>query len=241
MTSSHVLSAEELADRKYPSNVVLSNDGRCVAFVVQPMGRDGEHDTSEIWLSRDGKSARKFSAGLTADTSPVFSPDSTHLAFLSDRKNRGKQRIYLLPLDGGEAVSVSDLEGELSSLSWSPDGTQLSVLLKDPETADEKKRSEEKNDPILEEQNLKFARLWVVNAETGTSRQLSFGNRHVGYSAWSRDGKSLAFVTSPRTDDEGEFREVETRPDQGGGRESAATRHAARRTVRSDLREYQCR
>ena len=188
MTAPHILTAEELADRRYPSDIAISADGRFVAFVVQPMGKREEHDLTEIWLSRDGAPARQFSSGLAGDTSPVFSPDSAKLAFLSDRHEREKQRVYVMPLDGGEAMRVSTLEGKLTALTWSPDGPHLGVLVTDPETEAEKKRKEERNDPILENQNLKYSRLWAINAETGVARQLTFGDRQ----CWITAGRATA-------------------------------------------------
>jgi dipeptidyl aminopeptidase/acylaminoacyl peptidase len=209
MSDTHLLSAEELVDRRYPKDVAISNNGRLVAFVVQPMGKRDEHELSEIWLSRDRQPARQFTSGLAADASPVFSPDSKRLAFLSDRHERSKHRLYVMPIDGGEAIRLSSLEGELSALTWSPDGKRLAVLVTDPETDEEKKRKEERNDPIVELGNPRFARLWVVDAETGSARQLTFGRRHVRDYGWSRDGSTIAVITSERTDVEAEFREID--------------------------------
>ena len=152
-----MLSAEELADRRYPTDIAISNNGNYVAFVVKPMGRRGEHDVSEIWLSRDGQPAVKFTSGLAADTSPVFSPDSTRLAFLSDRHEREKQRLYLMPLDGGEATCLRIARRRSGQSDVVSGRLHLAVLITDAETDDEKKRTEEKNDPILEEQNLKYS------------------------------------------------------------------------------------
>lgn len=209
MTASHRLSAEELADRRYPTAITISNDGRIVAFVVQPMGKPEEHDLTEIWLARDGNSAQQFTSGLAGDACPVFSPDSTRLAFISDRHERKKQRVYVMSLSGGEAMRISTIEGSLSNLTWSPDGSHLGVLVTDPETDEEKKRTEERNDPILEQQNLKYARLWIIAVETGAARQLTFGNRNVMEYAWSRDGRRLVVATSSRTDVEAEFRDID--------------------------------
>jgi hypothetical protein len=83
------------------------------------------------------------------------------------------------------------------------------VLVTDPETETEKKQKEERNDPILENQNRKYARLWAIHADTGAARQLTFGERHVLEYGWSRDGRTLAVATSTRTDVEAEFQEIE--------------------------------
>lgn len=219
MSSSHILTAEELSDRKYPSSPAISNDGQVVACVVQPVGKPEERDISAIWLSRNGAQARQFSSGLSADKSPAFSPDSTRLAFISDRQEHKKHRLYVLPLDGGEAIRAGAVEGELSDPKWSPDGSRIAVLVTDPETEGEKKRKEERNDPIVEEGNPKYTRLIVVDVESGKTLQLTHGKRSVLEYGWSRDGHRLAIVTSPRTDVEAEFRDVELSiVNAGGGR-----------------------
>ena len=231
MTASQPLTAEELADRRYPSAVTIANDGQSVAFVVKPMSRRDEHEVSEIWLSRSGEQAEQFSSGLAGDSAPVFSPDSTRLAFLSDRHQRFRhnsssdkdedkiQRIYVIWLKGGEARRLSTVEGTLDKLTWSPDGSHLGVLVTDPKTDEEKKKAEERDDPILADQDLKYNRLWVVDAEDGTARQLTFGNHSVLDYGWSRDGKSIAIVLATRTDVEAEFRNVDvSRIPVSGGR-----------------------
>ncbi len=225
MTSSHILTAEELSDRLYPTSPVISADGRNVAFVVQPVGKREKHDLSAIWLSRDGKPATQFTSGLAGDSSPVFSPDSTQLAFVSDRHERDQQRVYVMPLSGGEAVRVGTVEGELSNLQWSSDGGYLGILVTDPETEAEKKAKEDRNDPILEERALKYNRLFVIEVASGKTRQLTFGKRSVMEFAFSLDGQRVAVSTSHRTDVEGEFQDCELGiiPVTGGRTQKIAT------------------
>ena len=225
MTLSHILTAEELSDRLYPTSPAISADGLNVAFVVQPVGQREKHAVSAIWLSRDGQPATQFTSGLAGDASPVFSPDSSRLAFLSDRHERELQRVYVMPLSGGEAVRIGTVEGELSNLQWSPDGALLGVLVTDPETEAEKRAKEDRNDPILEEQALKYNRLFVIEVATGKTRQLTFGKRSVMEFAFSLDSQRVAVSTSHRTDVEGEFQDCELGivPATGGRTRKIAT------------------
>src|SRR5690606_4725047 len=127
--------------------------------------RKGEHTESAIWLSRDGQPAKRFTGGESNDHDVSWSPDGTRLAFLSNRKDRKEEGIYVLPVGGGEAQRLGELEGSLSSLKWSPDGASLAVIRVDPDTPEEKKRKEDKDDPEVFEEDTKLARLWVVDAE----------------------------------------------------------------------------
>jgi len=78
-------------------------------------------------LPLEGGSAEPVSVGMGFDSQPRFSPDGSHLAFISDRS--GSQQVWLLALASGEfrkLTSVSD-RMELASPSWSPDGRHLVV------------------------------------------------------------------------------------------------------------------
>lgn len=196
------LTPEEIVDRFEPSRVAISPNGRHIAYNVAKASKAGEHPEQAIWFSRDGGTPVQFTGGTANDGPPIWSPDGKKIAFVSDRKERGKSRLYTLSIDGGEALPLGDIEGELSGVSWSPDGKQLAVLRTDPETSEEKKKKENRDDPIVVEEQPKFGRLWIVDAGTGKARCLTFGDRHVEVYAWSRDGKEIAFtaVAGPEAD-----------------------------------------
>jgi dipeptidyl aminopeptidase/acylaminoacyl peptidase len=191
------LGFEELADQIRPGQPTISPDGTSVAFIVTAASRKGEHSESAIWISRDGQPARRFTGGENADQEVSWSPDGTRLAFLSNRKDQKEQGIYVLPVDGGEAQRLGELEGSLSSLKWSPDGKSLAVIRVDPDTADEKKRKEDKDDPEVFEEELKLARLWVIDAETGKGRTVTAASRNVWAFAWHPDNQSLVYTSTP--------------------------------------------
>lgn len=192
------LTFEEIADQLYPSNPVISPDGRAVAFTVTSRSRKGEHTERAIWLSRDGKPAVRFSGGETDDHDVSFGPDGTRLAFLSNRKDPKASAIYLLPLDGGEAQRLGDLDGNLSTLKWAPDGKSLAVLRIDPDSDEEKKRKEDKEDPEVFEEELKFSRLWLVDADSGKARCLTMADRNVWDHAWLPESDGLVSITTPQ-------------------------------------------
>jgi dipeptidyl aminopeptidase/acylaminoacyl peptidase len=196
------LTPQELADRLTPSDPRISPDGKMVAFVVSPMGKKGEHAERAIWLSRNGEAAVQFTSGVANDHSPRWSPDSKKLVFLSDRAERGADKVYLLPLDGGEAKAVGDLSGELSSPEWSPDGTKIAVLRTDPEPESEKKRKEDKVDHFVADANPQLRRLWIVNVEDGSARSITAGKRQIWSFAWDPSGDRLAVSTTDGPDED---------------------------------------
>src|SRR4051812_16576676 len=200
--SSARFTPEEIADRLIPEDPQISPDGRHVAFTVRPAGKKGEHQERTIWLSRDGAPAVRFSSGTANDARPRWSPDSKRIAFLSDRRDRGKSRVYLIAIDGGEAQPLGELEGEISQLAWSPDGLWIAAFRKDPDTADDKRKKDSRDDAIVVETASRRQRVWIINATTGTSRQLTFGTRQVWSFAWSRDSEEIAVCTTEGYDDD---------------------------------------
>ena len=100
---------------------------------------------------------------------------------------------------GGEAAALGELSGELSNLQWSPDGTELSVLRRQPETKKRKKRNEKRDDAIVVDGEPRYNRLTIVDAETGKSRKVDSGDREIWDYAWSLDGSQLAYSTAEQT------------------------------------------
>ncbi|MFL5762080.1 MAG: S9 family peptidase [Thermomicrobiales bacterium] len=196
------LTPAELTDRLSPTDPQISLDGAFVAFTVAPMAKKGEHLESAIWMSRNGESAVQFTSGVAHDHSPRWSPDGRKLLFLSDRAERGKDKLYLLPLDGGEAKALGDLSGEFSSLEWSPDGRRIAALRKDPEPEHEKKRKEDKFDHIVVDAEPQLDRVWVVNAEDGSARCITSGKRQIRSFAWHPSGEQFAIVTTDGPDED---------------------------------------
>ncbi|MCO5177009.1 MAG: S9 family peptidase [Thermomicrobiales bacterium] len=201
------LSPEQLATLTRASDARIAPDGSKVIFVVDQASKEGEHETSALWIvdadATSPDTARQFSTGIANDHSPRWSPDGRRIAFLSDREERGKNSIYLMNADGGEGVRVFDQQGSMSGLRWSPDGTTLSVLFTEPETEEEKKRNEEKDDAVVWDKDQKYQRLWLIDPATKAATCVSPESRQVRDYGWSQDSTQLAICTTPnaRMDD----------------------------------------
>jgi len=196
------LTPEEIADRLVPDDPQVSPEGASVAFTVRAASKKDEHEQSAIWLSRSGKTAEKLTAGLANDRSPRWSPDGKTLVFISDRKpkkkdsDEAKQQLYLIRIDGGEARQLGELDGDLSSPAWSQDGDCIAVLREDPETAEEKKKKEDRDDPIVADIDTKRRRIWIVDVETGKARQLTYGTRQIWAFSWKPDSELITYTTT---------------------------------------------
>ncbi|MEM7080863.1 MAG: hypothetical protein AAF513_19775, partial [Pseudomonadota bacterium] len=78
-------------------------------------------------LPIEGGSATPLAEGLAFDSQPKFSPDGSHIAFISDRD--GSDELWVMELATGKARKLSKTSGrtELASPSWSPDGEHVIV------------------------------------------------------------------------------------------------------------------
>ncbi len=200
-------------------SVVVSPDGRRVAFTVRQAVMDGdvsEYRTHIHLVCSDASETRQLTHGDKSCDDPQWSPDGKWIAFVSARV--GKKNLWVIPIDGGEAVPLTELKSDVGSFRWSPLGRSLAFTALDPPTEDEERRTREKNDAKVVDENIKLNRLHVFDfaeppQRRSPTRQLTTGELSVvsdaragrsGYD-WSPDGKTIvvAHTTSPRPDDWG--------------------------------------
>ncbi|MCA1598648.1 MAG: hypothetical protein LC769_06425, partial [Chloroflexi bacterium] len=184
------LTPEEALRLRKASDPQVSPDGRAVAFGVAPLSKEGEHPTGTIMrVPVDGAAPpRSFTTGPGLDHAPRWSPDGAWLAFISDRHERGKPALYLMPADGGEAERLVTERGEASDPRWSPDGARLSFLLKEIDSEDAEKRKKEGRDDAIVVDDDKYTRLWLVDVASRAVTRLSPDDVNVWAHAWSPTG-----------------------------------------------------
>lgn len=200
------IKAKKIVDRIAPRAPSISADGTLVAFEAAPWGHKGKAASRAIWVSRNGEPARKFTAGTALDSNPVWSPDGTRLAFLSNRNDEERAQIFVISIEGGEATPLGDLSGELSTLRWSPDGTELSVLRRQPETKQRKKRNKKLDDAIVVDAEPRYNRIVIIDADKGKTRKVDSGEREIWDYTWSLDSSQLAYVTADETGEDAPMR-----------------------------------
>ncbi|GAB2601648.1 serine hydrolase [Paractinoplanes abujensis] len=190
-----------------PEQPALSPDGGRIAYVVRANDEKADRVTRSIWLA-DDDGARRLTRGA-ADTSPAWSPDGAHLAFL--RGEDGPAQIWLLPTAGGEAEAATDLPAGAGAPVWSPDGTKIAFAAAVATTG------AGRGDPIVTERLdyqadgagwLRDLRkhLFVLDVGRRELRQVTEGDWHAGDPAWSPDSTRLAFAAATAPDADLVFR-----------------------------------
>ncbi len=103
-----------------------TDEGTWVSLDVSPDGRSIVFDlVGDLYLlAINGGEARRITSGTAWDCMPVFSPDGSQIAFISDRS--GSDNLWVMNVDGtGLRRVTSETDFALSSPEWTPDGENL--------------------------------------------------------------------------------------------------------------------
>ncbi len=201
------ISPEDLYQLKVVSNPEISPDGSQVAYCVLNVSKEALGRLADIWLvpTAGGLARRLTSGGF--NTMPRWSPSGKEIAFLSLR-GPGNMQLCTIPMSGGDARPLTDMNGSIGSFQWSPEGRQIVLAFR--------KEGEGPKVPVVRlitrlvykdmvEGFLPTERyhIWLVDAATGGARQLTEGDDHQNLSpCWSPDGREIAFISnrSPEPD-----------------------------------------
>jgi Tol biopolymer transport system component len=141
-----------------------SRDGDNIAFAVREGPEQGIY-------RRNPDGVNEFRVTNNPDYSPVWSPDSSKLAFLSERD--GNPELYVMDADASNVKRLTETDAAEYDISWSPNGQSILFV------------SERDDNPEI-----------YVTAKDGTRQErLTFNTTVDNQPVWSPTGKQIAFVS----------------------------------------------
>ena len=227
---------EDVFELRWAGDPRIAPDGKTVAFVAWGIDREENEYSSSIWLvPLDGSEpARQFTSSGKQDAAPRWSPDGSHVAFVSNRDGKTKQ-LYVIPAAGGEARRLTDLAEDVTEAVWSPDGMRLAFTsrVRDPEydEEDDKRRRPRRFTRLqfkLDSEGWTGDRrrhVFTVPADgSEPPAQLTHGDFEDAQPQWSPDGRRIALSSARQDDWDVEMRRDLFLVDAKGGEPVALTK-----------------
>ena len=221
MHDNSLLTYQDIFNLEYAANPVVMPDGDNVVYERISMDIMKDSRKRNLWtVALDGSKHMPLLSDTKTHYNPVFSPNGKNMAYLSSME--GKIQIYMRDIITGRTARVTDVAMSPSSLSFSPDGSQLAFAMFTPAKKKpvfslpfKPKGAKWAADAQYIEQTL-FQRdgagmnrpgnvhVYVVPAIGGTPRQLTQGPHNFsGSLAWSNDGKKI--IVSANTQEDSDF------------------------------------
>ncbi|MDZ5470241.1 S9 family peptidase [Bacillus sp. 31A1R] len=204
------LTAEDLYHLKSLADPQLAKNGSDLLYVETTMSKEKNDYVSNLYYINVAEKTNpvQWTYGENKNHSPRWSPDGSQIAFVSNRT--GKNQIYILQKDGGEARQVTNSTNGASNPVWSPDGSKIAFstsLKSDEALLLEEKKEEEKGNlvPLVVDKmkyksdasgfwNGRFTQIAVVDVNTKEMELLTSGERDYSLQSWSPDGNYIALT-----------------------------------------------
>ena len=227
---------EDLARLVRPSDPQISPDGKAIAIVVsRPNYDDNRHEAELILVDVATGGQRVLTRGRQELAHPRWSPGGERLAFLAKGTpkrpakaegsataaaaekgappvavdDEGRRQIFVMPMDGGDALQITDALSGVQQFAWRPDGGALAFVTEDvPENREAMKKGEDAfevgdNDYLAQRAPLP-SHIWLAPAAGGAAQRLTSGSWSLPVSeppgppssplSWSPDGRRIAFA-----------------------------------------------
>jgi dipeptidyl aminopeptidase/acylaminoacyl peptidase len=207
--------AEDSFGMKEIRDLAVSPNSKVLLFVVSETDPGGTRARSAVWVipTQGGAPKRLTDAGGSV-SSPRWSPDGGRIAyFASDHEGLG---LWVMREDGSQKKKLTRLDrpntwlGEVgNALCWSPDGKQLAFNAAGPQFYSNKPSPQHppnENDVMYIDRlqykaayyysDMRRTYVYLISAEGGKPRQISFGEEDYHSISWSPDGRWIACVSN---------------------------------------------
>ncbi len=189
----------------------IRSDGQAVAYVRQAYDVMSDTAKGAIWLVDLTTGAQTPLGGAGAQSTPRWSPDGRRLAFVSSGDG-GSPQLFVRWTTTGASAPITSLPQAPRTIAWSPDGRFIAFTMFTPNAP------ASLGEPLTKPEGAKWAdplevidtvtyrlddlgylkpghpQLYVVPAEGGAARQLTFGAFDDDAPiAWTPDSRAILF------------------------------------------------
>ena len=200
MSEIRTIQREDLFELRFLNGGRLSPDQSQAVYYVAKIDADEDKEFSTIFLlDRASGSSRQLTNGRAKDTNPAWSPDGSVIAFSSDRS--GKAQLYVMPVDGGEARQLTQLERGIGSggFDWSPDGKSIAYCAApNADPPDLSKAAYRVNRKVYRFDAIGYLddqvqEIFLLDLDSGEARQLTEDRSNNINPRWSPDGTTILY------------------------------------------------
>ena len=199
------MTTDDVLDMVSVGGATISPDGEWVLYSRSDLAWD-ENERKTTWWKVPAEGGRPFRfIGEDGGSAFTFSPTGDRIAF---RRNvDGKQQLFVMRTDGGEAVRLTDHESSVGSFAWAgEDGVRIVFIANEPRSEEEEAEHEKGADAIWVDEGPNgqgegsWSNLWIVDAAfpdsdtTWEATRLTEQDRRIGQIAVSPDGSRVAFT-----------------------------------------------
>lgn len=186
-------------------NVQMSPDGKWVFFSKsEPDWEKNTRKTTYFMVPASGGEAVQY-IGNAGGSSFQFSPDGKFLSF--KRRIDKNSQIFLINLDGGEAVQLTHHKNSIESFKWSADASQIFFTADEPRSEEEQKEYDSGDDAIFVfegpngKEEARWRNLWIFNVLSKKEKRLTDEELIINNFDVSPDGKRVVFAATKQETD----------------------------------------
>ena len=165
---------DDIVNMESIGDMQISPDGRRALWTKSRMDAQKGETASNLWM-RDLASGEEYALtrGSDRNTSPRFSPDGKHIAFLSTRKSPGAQ-LWLMRAGGGEAWQPAPTTRGVQAIEWIDGGALLLVMPEDAPWTERRARERGDDTVVVDDEGASPpVRLYRLDVRSGAVKRLT--------------------------------------------------------------------